>query len=133
MIAISKIGHYLFNRRSQKGQWLFIIASLPFLAFALIGWQYGAFYFYAIPAVICIAQIIYPTMFGWLAIFSLYFVGTSIYIVLLAGDILKIIIKVRPKALLDFDDSIVFIFFVVVLIAVTFGLFKYRPKLIESI
>ena len=131
MMLVLKIGHFLFDRRQQKGRWLFVLASLPFLIFALIGREYGAFPLYIIPAVICIVQLFYSTMFSWIIIFSLYFIGSSVYVFLLIGDIVKIIKKVRPEALLDFDDSVVFILLVIILVVVTLGLLRYRPRLKE--
>jgi hypothetical protein len=117
----------IIGKREQKARWVFIIASLPFFLFSLWGYQYGAFIFYFIPGLICIAHFFYPTLFGWFFIFCLYIIGSCYYLFAVFEDIYKIL-GGRPSGIfLDFDDTIIFSILILIIIALTFALIKLRP------
>ena len=117
----------MIGKRDQKARWIFIIASLPFFLFALWGYQYGAFPFYFIPGLICIAQFFYPTFLGWFFIFCLYFIGSGIYILAVIRDILKMIGGQRSGIFLDFDDTVFFCILITLIIVLAVALIKLRP------
>jgi len=121
----------LFIRCNQELRWIYLIAAFPFIAFAFAGWDYGAFFLYITPAVLCLFQYFYPTVIGWFFFFSVFCVGAAAYLWLLLTDVIKLIIGERPRALLDADDSFVFILLEILLCAISYGLFKIRPKSIE--
>ena len=57
--------------------------------------------------------------------------GAAAYLWLLLTDVIKLFVGERPRALLDTDDSFVFILLEILLCAISYGLFKIRPKSIE--
>lgn len=125
--SISKFIKSLFIPRYQKMRWIYLLAAFPIIAFALAGWEYGAFPLYITPAVLCLVQYFYPTVCGWFVFFSIFCIGSAAYFWLLFTDVIKIFVGDRPRALLDADDSFVFILLVILLCAITYGLFKLRP------
>ena len=127
-LSNAKLLKSMFVRRKQELRWIYLVAAFPFIAFAIAGWEYGAFFLYITPAVICLIQYFYPTVIGWLFFFSIFCVGTAAYLWLLLTDVVKLFAGKRPSALLDCDDSIVFILLVILLSAISYGLFKIRPK-----
>jgi len=82
-----------------------------------------------IPALLCLVQFFYPTIFLWGLFFIIFLLGSAVYFFLLLSDIYKLIIGLRPAALLDVDDSVVFILLLAILIVITFVLFVSRPRL----
>ena len=126
---MKKIFHYLFKKSPIKRNWIFIIGCILFVLLGLIGSQYGAFFIYMIPAVLCIIQFCYPTIFLWGLFLILFLSASTIYFILLLTDIYKLITGLRPIALMDLDDSFVFIFLLAILLGITIVLFFSRPKL----
>jgi hypothetical protein len=82
-----------------------------------------------IPALLCLVQFFYPTIFLWGLFFIIFLSGSAVYCFLFLFDIYKLIIGLRPSALLDVDDSVVFILLLAILIGITFVLFVSRPRL----
>ncbi|MDL1964245.1 MAG: hypothetical protein LWW98_07920 [Deltaproteobacteria bacterium] len=113
----------------MEKRWIFLIALLPFVLFALAGYQYGAFLLYMVPAIFCVVQYFYPTIILWGIFFLTFISGAGVYLYLLFSDLYKLATGVRPQALLDFDDSIVFITLVLVLVWIAYILFISRPDL----
>jgi hypothetical protein len=109
-----------------RGSWVYLLAALPLLVFALVGTEYGAGFKYLIPALLCVVQFLRPTKLGWLVIFVLYLAGTTDYVVALIKDLVRIAGGQQPSILLDSDDSVVFALLVIYLVAVCFGLFRVR-------
>jgi len=114
------------NLRPQ-GSWVYLLAALPLLVFAVVGLEYGAWAFYLIPALICVVQFFRPTKSVWFVLFLLYLVGTAAYVVALVKDIVQLGGGGQPSILLDSDDSVVFVLLVIYLLAVCYGLFRVRP------
>ncbi len=131
--GLNKLVNILFSRREQKAKWIYLIGSIPLAIFALIGLDYGAFFLYAIPAIILIFQFLYPTLVGWLFFLLIFTAGAITYTVLLISDIIKLAQGIRPSALVDIDDSIVFIFLIILLWGLTYGAFKMKPKTIVNV
>ena len=82
-----------------------------------------------IPAILCLVQFLYPTIFLWGIFFIIFLSGSAVYSFLLITDIYKIIVGIRPSTLLDIDDSVVFILLLAILIGITYILFISRPQL----
>ncbi len=127
--VMRKVLYYLFKKSPMRRQWIFIIACIPFVLFGLIGAQYGAFFLYMIPGGLCIIQFFYPTIFLWGLFFIIFLSSSATYLFILLTDIFKLFNGLRPSALLDIDDSVVFILLLLILIGITFVLFFSRPRL----
>lgn len=112
---------------ARRGSWIYLVASIPLLAFALAGWEYGAFWGYFVLAIVCISQFFRPMKPVWLFLFVVYSAGSVIYLGLLLSDVGRILAGARPTVLVDADDSFVFGLLVVFLIGVSYGLFRIRP------
>jgi hypothetical protein len=82
---------------------------------------------YAVAAAICIVQFFWPTASVWFLIAGLFMTASAYYLAMLAGDIWRLNAGSHAVAMLDFDDSVVFVIFVLVLIVVTAGVFRAAP------
>ena len=109
-----------------RGSWVYVLASVPLALFAVVGWEYGAFWLYFVPALICIAQFLRPTKPVWLFLVGLYLVGSAMYLVLLGQDLVRLV-TAEPKVLVDCDDALAVVALVVMLVGVTYGLLRVRP------
>lgn len=116
-----------YRHLRPRGSWVYLLASLPLLIFALVGAEYGALAFYLIPALICVVQFFRPTKPVWFVLFVLYLAGTAAYVVALIKDVVQLAGGGRPSILVDSDDSVVFVLLVIYLLAVCYGLFRVRP------
>lgn len=116
------------NLLKPRGSWVYLLAALPLLVFALIGVEYGAFLLYLVPALICIIQFFRPTKVVWLVVSVVYLAGTATYVVALIADLVHLARGRQPSILVDSDDSAVFVLLVVFLVSVCFGLLKVRPR-----
>lgn len=115
---------YLFRRRSRRGGVLYFLAAIPFLAFGLLGWEHGAFPFYAAFGIFIASQFFYYSFFGWIVVFGTYLTFTVLYTYLLVNDIFF----GANKVLLDTDDSVVFIVVYIVISAFCVMLWRIRPN-----
>ena len=106
-----------------------MIAVIPLILFGLISYEYGAFLLYIIPALLCLVQYFFPTIFLWGLFFTIFAAGSAIYSFLIISDIYKLIIGVYPSLLLDVNDSAAFILLLAILVGITFVLFTSRPRL----
>ena len=93
-----------------------------------MGWEYGAFWPYIIPALLCIVHFFYSTMFVWFIIFSLYFVWGVGYTYGVVNDLFAVIKGFQPGIFLGGYDTIVFTMLFIAVVSITFGLFKLRPS-----
>lgn len=118
--------HWIRHLRPQ-GSWVYLLAALPLLVFAIVGLEYGALVFYLLPALLFLVQFFRPTKPVWLVLFVLYLVGTATYFVALIKDVVQLAGGGRPSILLDSDDSVVFGLLVLYLLAMCFGIFRVRP------
>lgn len=124
---MKNILRYLFRKSPMNRRWIFLIAIIPFSLLALMGAEYGAFFLYFWPALLCLIQFIYPTIFLWGIFLIVFLSGSVAYFILILKDIYKLIVGSSPSILIDFDDSIVFILFFIILVAITLGIFLSRP------
>jgi hypothetical protein len=82
---------------------------------------------YALAAAFCVVQFFLPTVAGWFLIAASFLVISAYYLLILVGDIVRLGDGERPSAMLDFGDSLMFLGFLVVLLAVTFWLLFSLP------
>lgn len=125
----------LLARREQPGKWIYILATIPLLFFALWGWEYGAFVLYFAPAVLCLIQYLYPTILCWLILFSIYLAGAVAYLYLYFRDLFQVIsgAKSGNSIFADWDDSVIFTILVALIVVIALKLYQKRPRQIESI
>jgi len=62
----------------RRFHWLYLVAAIPLAVLALSGAEYGAFWFYAAPTLVCVAQFVRPSKLGWLALTLLYGAGAGL-------------------------------------------------------
>jgi hypothetical protein len=118
----------LFERRDQKGKWLFVVAAVPAALFAFIGIAYGAFLPYAAIAAICIAQVFYPTIIGWAVVLAVAVVALASYGYAAVMDIVAIGRGSHPGIFMNQGDTLAFLSLLTALGVVVVGLIKYRPR-----
>jgi hypothetical protein len=120
---------YLFSRRVQRRKWLYLVATLPPLLYALWGWEYGAFFPYLTLAVLYVLHFFYPTMFGWLILLLPYLCGTLAYGYKFISDLSGLIggSKSAVSMFLSVEDSLVFTAIVAFLVLTTVGFFRIKP------
>lgn len=106
-----------------------MIAVLPFLFLALLGIEYGAFFMYIVPSVLCVIQFLFPTLLGWFIVLALYISACAVYGYVLGIDVLKLLNDQRPDKLINGTDATVFIVGFIVLLAISVVLWAARPKL----
>ncbi|HSG31103.1 MAG TPA: hypothetical protein VLB82_06100 [Thermodesulfobacteriota bacterium] len=125
---MTKILHKLFTTPGRSRSLIYLVAAIPFILVGLFGWEHGAFWFYLVPAIIAVVQFFKPRMFIWCLLLLIYFVASIQYFYLLIADIIRILTGGSPSALLDTDDSVVFITFVLVIVSVTVFLIRRGLK-----
>lgn len=123
-----KIGSTLFEKGKSKHKWIYLVGFVPWILIAIIGAEYGAFWFYVIPAILCLVQYFFPTILLWGVCFFLYLVPIIYYLNYLLADIYRLLVGIRPTAMVNYVDSLVFITFEIVLLLVTYFIFLSRPK-----
>ena len=89
--------------------WLYLAAALPFLVVALGGAEYGAFWIYFAPALVCVVQFVLPTRFGWGFVTVLYGVSAILGTGILLIDVWRFVRGEPLSVLLDADDSVMFL------------------------
>jgi len=124
----------IFERRVQQKRWIFIIAAIPAMLFALWGWEYGAFFLYFPLAAICLCQFFYPTIAGWGFLFAVYSIGAVFYVYVFIRDIIQLILGDTSAAsiFVDLDDSFFFLILITVIVSVAFGLYRMKPKKVAT-
>jgi hypothetical protein len=118
----------LFERRAQPARWLFVVAALPLIIFALIGANYGAFVPYAVLAGICVIQFVRPTLLGWGVVMLVFAVGASLYLYTATADLVRLARGQQPQLFLNPYDTAAFTALIVLVVAVAVGLFFLRPR-----
>jgi hypothetical protein len=126
---------YLFARRAQHGRWIYILAALPVLLFALWEWDYGAFLPYLSFLGLLLVQYFYPTIFVWLIVFFLYLAGSLTYLYLYFRDLFEIIRDTNSgtSGLAGRYDLIISTLSLALIVAIAFGLYKRRPTTLRYI
>lgn len=124
-----KILRYLFEKKTIKGRWIYLLAAVPFFLFALTGIAYGAFLLYFLPALLCVIQFIRPTIFLWATILGMFTCGSVAYLFETGKELLGIIAGERAKIFLNAADSSVFTLLLVVLISISVALIRWKPEL----
>ena len=119
---------FLFGRCEQNSRWFYLIIAIPFIFSGLMGWEYGAFWPYMIPVLLCIVHFFYSTIFVWFIIFFLYFVWAVAYTYGVVNDLFALIKGFQPSIFLGSYDTIVFTILFIAVVSITFGLFKLRPS-----
>jgi hypothetical protein len=124
----------LFARRFQQKRWVYILAAIPVLFIALWGQEYGAFLLYFSVGALCLVQFFYPTLSGWGLLFAIYLIGAGSYVYVFIRDLFHLILGTKSaiSIFVDLDDSIFFTIFITCIVAIAFGLFKIKPKQIET-
>ena len=97
------------------------MAAAPLTLFALMGWEHGA-YVFVIPALICVALMLWPVRLGAFILFWPFALLACIYGCLLVIDLFILLRGSSPSVLLDADDSMVFVAVELVFLVVS-GLF----------
>lgn len=93
----------------RRFDWLYLAAALPFLVVALGGAEYGAFWVYFAPALVCAVQFVVPTKFGWGIVTVLYGASAVSYAGILLTDVWRFVKGEPLSVLLDADDSVMFL------------------------
>jgi hypothetical protein len=106
---------------------VYVLAAIGCLVLGLIGGDYTFLLVILVPAVLCLIQAYYQWQPMWVVIFALYLLGSLFYGGLLIRDVIALSKGTRPQALLDFDDSVVFVVLVSYIVAVTWLLYRARP------
>jgi hypothetical protein len=82
---------------------------------------------YALAAAFCVAQFFSPTVVGWFFIAALFTVSSAYYLSILVGDLGQLSKGARASAMLDLDDSLMFLGFLLVLLTVTIWVLSSMP------
>ena len=127
-MKLADISALLFSRKDQPRIWLFAFAALPLALFGLMGAEYGALPFYLAGAAAPLVQLVFPTLFVWVAVTTLYFGLASGVLVGLASDLVAISRGNPPSILVDANDSFFFLLLGGYILAVTIGLFLSFPR-----
>ena len=93
----------------RRFDWLYLAAALPFFVVALGGAEYGAFWIYFAPALVCGVQFVLPTRFGWGLVTVLYGAGAIFCTGILLTDVRRFVRGEPLSVLLDADDSVMFL------------------------
>ena len=112
-------------------RWVYLIAGIPFVVFAISGYFYGAFFIYMVPVILCLLQYFHPTFFGWIFFSCIFTVGSCGYSLLLIKDIIRYFKGENTKILIDYGDSLVFILLLMFMLITTYLLLKsytYKEK-----
>ena len=109
------------------GAALLIVVSLFASSYGL--WSVAP---YALAAAFCLVQFFLPTVVGWSLVAGLFSVASCYYLVILLGDIGRLREGIRASAMLDFDDSVMFVAFLFVLLSVTIWLLFAAPVSIRQ-
>lgn len=117
-----------FCKRDQKGSWIYLFAAMLFVLFGVVGGEYGAFWVYFPAAMLCFAQFFYPTLIVWGTFVTAFLLITGELLFSSIKDIIIISTGGSPSILTDFDDSLFFLLYLALLIAICYGMIKYRPK-----
>lgn len=88
---------------------VYLVATLPFIAFAMWGAEYGAFWLYLAPAALCGVQFFFPTRLGWTVITVLYGGGVLLYTWLAVVDLWRFMSGESVSIFLAADDSLAFV------------------------
>lgn len=110
----------------RRFNWLYLAASLPFLLFAAWGAEYGAFWIYLAPAVLCVVQFFFPTRLGWGLVTVLYGGAVVLYAGLAVADLWRLATG-EPLDLFDADDSVWFLVMLAFLYVLLVGLVVSSP------
>ena len=89
----------LFGRRRQSSRWIFVGAAVLLVIVALTGLRHSPFIRYAVLAVLCLVQVIYPTLAGWCFVFVLFLSAAFTYSFLVIGDVIRIWTESGPPQL----------------------------------
>lgn len=92
----------------RRYSWLYLAAAVPFLLFALLGSEYGAFWIYSVPAIVCVVQFFFPSRIGWFLITALYATGAVLYTWSFAADLWRVTTGESTVLFFDPDDAIAF-------------------------
>jgi hypothetical protein len=82
---------------------------------------------YAVAAAFCLVQFFLPTVVGWSLVAGLFSVASSYYLLMLLRDIGRLREGTRASAMLDFDDSAMFVAFLLVVLSVTIWVLFSAP------
>lgn len=93
----------------RRFDWLYLAAALPFFVVALGGAEYGAFWIYFAPALVCAVQFVLPTKLGWGFVTVLYGVSAILCTGILLTDVWRFVRGEPLSVLLDADDSVMFL------------------------
>jgi hypothetical protein len=93
----------------QPSRLVYLVVALPFLAFSVLGAEYGAFWLYLAPAVLCAVQFVFPTKLGWTLITVLYGSAVLLYTWLAVADLWRFASGENVSVFLDADDSLAFL------------------------
>jgi hypothetical protein len=111
----------------RRGSYLAAAALL--IVVSLFASSYGMWSVtpYALAAAFCVVQFFLPTVVGWSLIAVLFSVSSSYYLLILLGDFARFRHGARASVMLDFDDSVMFFAFLLVLLSVTFWVLSSLP------
>ena len=126
---MTRLLKYLFGKYTMKGCWVFLFPAVVLSLIGITGYEYGALFLYLVPALICLAQCFYPTVFVRGLFFVIFSAGSAVYCVAILSDVYRLAVGGHPSILLDVDDSVVFILFLLILLVITFALYAIRPGL----
>ncbi len=106
---------------------VYLLCGVVFLLFAYESIEDGGFLVYCVPAVICLAQYLYPTNIGWIAVFIPFLLGSSFYLYVIFKDVYAISTGSPPGVFLNTTDTIIFSGLILFVVALTIWLWKVRP------
>jgi hypothetical protein len=107
----------------------YLAAAVLLILVSLFASSYGLWSVapYALSAAFCLVQFFLPTVVGWSLVAGLFSVASSYYLLMLFRDIGRLREGTRVSAMLDFDDSVMFIAFLLVVISVTIWVLLSAP------
>ena len=117
------------SKLSRRPIAVYVVAALGFLFFGLMGHDFPPYlYIGAALALLCFFQAYYQHVVVWWGVLILYAVGAVFYGWALVEDLIMLAQHGHGRIFLDFDDSVVFVAFVVLMFAVTIWLLRSRPS-----
>lgn len=124
--ASVNIIRYLFGKRNIKGKWVYLLASLPFLLFALVGIEYGAFLLYFLPALLCVIQYIHPNIFLWASFLGIFTCGSVTFLFTFGKQLLG---NFSGQEITNAADLSALFLLISVLISISIALIRWKPDL----
>ena len=107
---------------------LLVVATFPLLFIGALGWEEGAFGWYAALALICLLQAAYPTLLGWTIAVAIYLVFSAIYVYATIADLIELARGHQASIFLSPSDDTVFAGLILAVLGIGIALVRCRPR-----